>query len=92
MKILSLLLGLLGTAFMARAGFYQVSGTVSDSTGAPLSGASIALLNPEDSTLATFAISNKGTFYNPRCTGRELYPAGFHDGVLYRIPEPSGPA
>jgi hypothetical protein len=62
MKILSLLLGLLGTAFMARAGFYQVSGTVSDSTGAPLSGASIALLNPEDSTLATFAISNKGTF------------------------------
>lgn len=61
-KTLLLLLVLLGTAFMARAGFHQVAGTISDSTGAPLSGASIALLNPEDSTLATFAISNKGTF------------------------------
>ncbi len=62
LRTLFLLVILVNTAFVARAGFYQVSGKISDSMGEPLNGASIALLNTEDSTLATFAISNKGEF------------------------------
>lgn len=61
-KTLLLLLTLLSAAFTVRADFHQVSGKITDSTGEVLNGASIALLHTEDSTLATFAISNKGEF------------------------------
>lgn len=61
-RALFLLVTLLASAIIARAGFHQVAGKITDSTGQVLNGASVALLNPEDSTLATFAISNKGEF------------------------------
>lgn len=61
-RTLLLLLTLLSVAFTARAGFHQVSGKLTDSAGAVLNGASVALLHTDDSTLATFAISNKGEF------------------------------
>ncbi|PSK89602.1 TonB-dependent receptor [Taibaiella chishuiensis] len=62
LRICWLFLLLAGIVCPAHAGFHEVSGKITDSTGAGLDAASIALLRPEDSTLVTFAISSKGTF------------------------------
>lgn len=49
---------LLVCAIHAAAATHRISGLLSDTTGAPLAGASVSLLYPEDSTLAFFSISN----------------------------------
>lgn len=53
---------LLCLTFTGMAGTHQLSGKITDSAGDPLTGASVALLYPGDSTLAAFAISNDGSF------------------------------
>lgn len=53
---------LLCLTFTAMAGTHQLPGKITDSTGEPLTGASVALLYPVDSTMAAFAISNDGSF------------------------------
>jgi hypothetical protein len=55
---LFLLCTLLCCAFTTLAGTKTIKGRITDSTGQPLPGASIALLNGNDSTMATFGISN----------------------------------
>ncbi len=62
LKIFWLALLLAGLVLPSYAGFHEVSGKITDTTGAVLEAASIALLRPEDSTLVTFGISNKGDF------------------------------
>src|SRR5215217_3423298 len=55
--IFSLLLLMLLGAGSAYAGI--VTGKITDAKGAPLTGVSVALLDPQDSTLATFGITGK---------------------------------
>lgn len=54
---------LLSLSHNTKAATYKLTGMVADSTGNVLNGASVSLLNPQDSTLAFFGISNeKGIF------------------------------
>lgn len=59
LKAILLSLLLCSYAYTARAAYREVPGKITDSTGTALEGASLALLHPGDSTLATFAISSK---------------------------------
>lgn len=52
------LLALLGIVITATADTYKITGRITDTTGEALPGASVSLLDPQDSTLAVFGISN----------------------------------
>ncbi len=57
-KYLMLLFLTLGAGGAAHATLFKVTGRIADTAGLALPGASVSLLNPEDSTLAIFGISN----------------------------------
>lgn len=65
-KISILALLTLFGAFRSAAALHKLSGNLKDSTGAPVAGASVSLLDPADSTLSVFAISDDaGRFFMP---------------------------
>jgi len=55
---LAIVLLLLTGSLAGYATTYRLTGMVTDTAAQPLAGASVSLLNPEDSTLAVFGISN----------------------------------
>lgn len=72
-KILCTLLLLAGAAVHAAAETNNIKGHIADTTGKSLGGISVALLNPSDSTMAAFGVSNASGYFEVKGAGAGTY-------------------